>query len=78
MTEYTTERVPFRLLHLASCCGTLICWVNPRLPNFCPECGTNIMQTIKESVRHRDDYATLKLEKTNFGFPSKWPEDAKN
>lgn len=37
----THERVKFRLIH-TPCCGTLLCWVNPRLPNFCPECGVQI------------------------------------
>ena len=30
--------VQFRHIHMA-CCGTLICWVNSRRPNYCPECG---------------------------------------
>lgn len=38
MTTRTRERVKFRLIH-TPCCGTLLCWVNPRLPTFCPECG---------------------------------------
>jgi hypothetical protein len=31
--------VKFRLLRMP-CCGTLLCHVNARLPNYCPECGT--------------------------------------
>jgi hypothetical protein len=36
------ERVLFSLLQMP-CCHTLLCWVNPRMPNFCPECGAHIM-----------------------------------
>jgi hypothetical protein len=35
----TKERAHFRLIQM-SCCGQLLCWVNPRLPNHCPECET--------------------------------------
>jgi hypothetical protein len=35
----TKERAHFRLIQ-APCRGTLLCWVNPRLPNYCPECET--------------------------------------
>lgn len=33
--------VQFRLLRMP-CCGILICWVNPRRPMYCPECGKNV------------------------------------
>jgi hypothetical protein len=29
------------------CCGQLLCWVNPRLPNYCPECGEHIFAQLK-------------------------------
>ena len=32
------SRAHFRVL-LMPCCGQMLCWVNPRLPNYCPECG---------------------------------------
>jgi hypothetical protein len=35
------EMVPFRLICMP-CCHVLICWVNPRRPNYCPECGDRI------------------------------------
>lgn len=35
------ERVHFRYMHMP-CCGQQLCWVNPRLPNFCPECGKSV------------------------------------
>lgn len=34
----TKEMVKFRLFQMP-CCGYLLCWVNPRLPTYCPECG---------------------------------------
>jgi hypothetical protein len=41
-------KVPFRLIQ-APCCGTLLCWINPRLPTFCPECGKPILRELKFS-----------------------------
>jgi hypothetical protein len=57
-TFNTHERVPFRFL---SCphCKHQICWINPRLPNYCPECGKDVTTTIKERVFMRDDNAIL-------------------
>jgi hypothetical protein len=37
----TNEYIQFRLIHMP-CCHILICWVNPRRPNYCPECGARI------------------------------------
>lgn len=42
----THERVKFRLIH-TPCCGTLLCWVNPRLPTHCPECGVPILGKLR-------------------------------
>jgi NADH pyrophosphatase NudC (nudix superfamily) len=55
----TTERVHFRLLK-TPCCGTLLCWVNPRFPNYCPECSARIFPEIRGCVIMNDDTATLK------------------
>jgi hypothetical protein len=41
MTKPTNEMVQFRLLHMP-CCYILICWVNPRRPMYCPECGKRV------------------------------------
>lgn len=41
------ERVHFRLIH-TPCCGHMLCWVNPRLPTYCPECGTMIISQLKQ------------------------------
>jgi hypothetical protein len=40
------EKVPFRLIE-TPCCHTLLCWVNPRLPTYCPECGEQILLKLK-------------------------------
>ena len=54
----TTERVEFRLMQMP-CCGQLQCHVNPRLPNFCSECGDYVLPKIKQSVLAHDIDATL-------------------
>lgn len=55
----TTEQVPFRMIECPEC-RHLICWVNPRLPTYCPECGKHIYMKVRESVRVFDRHATLK------------------
>lgn len=42
----TNTRVPFRLIQ-TPCCHTLLCYVNPRLPNYCSECGERIYAKLK-------------------------------
>ena len=37
------ERVHFRFI-VCTECQHQICWVNPRLPSFCPECGRPTVQ----------------------------------
>lgn len=44
--EFITEFTKFRLL-TTPCCHTILCWVNPRMPNFCPECGTRVYSEMK-------------------------------
>jgi hypothetical protein len=39
----TNEFIQFRLIQMP-CCNILICWANPRRPNYCPECGKFIFQ----------------------------------
>ena len=41
------EKVCFRLFKMP-CCGQMLCWINPRLPNCCPECGSKIFSRMKE------------------------------
>ena len=57
----TTERVPFRLIQ-TPCCSTLLCWVNPRLPNNCPECGKFIYPEVKSCVMLYDSNALLQVD----------------
>jgi len=35
------EKVRFRVFCMP-CCHQMLCWVNPRLPNYCPECGKQV------------------------------------
>jgi hypothetical protein len=52
------ERVTFRLMRMP-CCGQLLCWVNPRYPNYCPECGKYVFDQIKSCVLVLDSAAML-------------------
>jgi hypothetical protein len=56
-----TERVTFRLIQMP-CCGHALCWVNPRFPNFCPQCGNHIFTKVKQGVLLTDTEATLNYE----------------
>ncbi len=62
MVERTTERVPFRLIN-TECCHTLLCWVNPRLPNYCPECGKRCYPDVRGWIVEKDDHAILKIKR---------------
>lgn len=42
----TNEKVPFRLFKMP-CCGHMLCWVNPRLPTYCPECGKFVLMKLR-------------------------------
>jgi hypothetical protein len=42
----TTEKIPFRLFQMP-CCGQLLCWVNPRLPSYCPECSKPVLLALR-------------------------------
>jgi hypothetical protein len=57
------EMVKFRLI-VMPCCRHQLCWVNPRLPNYCPECGANVMAEVKSSIVVVDDGAWLKVRRT--------------
>lgn len=41
-----TELIQFRLFKMP-CCDHLLCWVNPRLPSYCPECGKQVFTALK-------------------------------
>jgi ribosomal protein S27E len=42
----TNEMVPFRLIVCPEC-DHQVCWVNPRLPSYCPECGRHIFAKLR-------------------------------
>ena len=54
------ERIVFRLFNL-SCCGHFLCWVNPRFPSFCPNCGKHIYPDVKGDVVITDENAHIKF-----------------
>jgi hypothetical protein len=62
--SHTNERVQFRLLRM-ECCGQLLCWVNPRFPSFCPECGVRCYPQVRSWVTLSDLDATLKVHYAN-------------
>ena len=43
------QLVPFRVIQMP-CCNILICWVNPRRPNYCPECGKFIFKSFDKAT----------------------------
>jgi hypothetical protein len=53
-----TQKVPFRLIQ-TQCCGTQLCWVNPRLPMHCPECGKFCYPAVKGWVTNTFNNAML-------------------
>lgn len=55
------EKVHFRLITCPDC-NHQMCWVNPRLPSFCPECGSRIYSHLLANpsrILVSDDNATL-------------------
>lgn len=60
--------IKFRLIQ-TPCCSTLLCFVNPRLPNYCSECGARIFMLLKQHPEHilvTDDNAQLSVDKAVF------------
>jgi len=57
----TNERIVFRVFSMG-CCGQLLCWVNPRYPSHCPECGVSVYPQIKGWAVIVDDNAHLKYD----------------
>lgn len=59
----TNENIRFRLIVCPECTHQM-CWVNPRLPNHCPECGKSIflkLRTDPEShIKLDNDKATIR------------------
>jgi DNA-directed RNA polymerase subunit RPC12/RpoP len=59
-----TEKVLFRLF-VMPCCQHNLCWVNPRLPTFCPECGDRVYMKLRTDGTHtmvNDPNAILKTK----------------
>ena len=54
----TSERIPFRLLHM-ECCNGLICHVNHRYPSYCSNCGAHVFPQVRGWARLSDENATL-------------------
>ena len=52
----TWERVHFRLIEMP-CCHTLYCHINPRLPNYCPECGKRCYAEVKSGIHTHVEFA---------------------
>jgi hypothetical protein len=56
---FQNETIEFRLFHM-ECCGHMLCWVNPRFPTHCPQCGKMCYPAVKGWVTHKDSQATLR------------------
>lgn len=56
-----TERVHFRLLQM-QCCNVLLCHVNPRLPNYCCECGKYVYPQVKQWIVGDCDSAMIRYQ----------------
>jgi hypothetical protein len=51
------------------CCHILICWVNPRRPNYCPECGARVFHHfLKERWEATFSPAWLRIENDDKAF----------
>lgn len=55
------ERVHFRYIQM-HCCKHQLCWVNPRLPTYCPECGTLVYPEVRADVVISDTNAGLRYK----------------
>jgi hypothetical protein len=42
----STEQIPFKLFKMP-CCNQMLCWVQPRLPAYCPMCGQAVWAQLK-------------------------------
>ena len=68
MSMASNQQVTFRLLQMP-CCNILICWVNPRRPNYCPECGVRtILHFPKERWEATFSPAWLRIENDEKAF----------
>ncbi len=60
----TTELVKFRLFKMP-CCEHLLCWVNPRIPSYCPQCGASVLLELKF---HPDKHTLVLDDKAQLRF----------
>jgi hypothetical protein len=71
MSKPTNDFIKFRLIHMP-CCHQLICWVNPRRPMYCPECGTRVFNHFpRDKWDNTYSEAWLRIsdpDKANIGF----------
>jgi len=60
--QLTTEFIKFKLIQMP-CCGHLLCWVNPRFPSYCPECGKRTLGKfgLQGCILINDEDAQLKV-----------------
>jgi hypothetical protein len=62
MAQPSNQEIQFRLIHM-QCCHILICWANPRRPNYCPECGKRVFSDFpKERWEEQYSRAWLRVE----------------
>jgi len=59
-----TEKVPFRFIAM-ECCGHPLCWIGPRLPNHCPECGVPVYPAVRSWITFNDQTAILQYSTTS-------------
>src|ERR1700723_1474644 len=66
----SNQAIQFRLIQM-SCCGQLLCWVNPRRPMHCPECGASVFHLFPKD-RWETTYSTawLRVEDGSRAFYS--------
>jgi ribosomal protein S27E len=55
------ERVHFRLI-ICPACNHNLCWFNPRLPSYCPECGKHIYPAVRGAIYVSDAKAELRYD----------------
>jgi hypothetical protein len=67
----TNEKIQFRLF-VMPCCKYQLCWVNPRLPSHCPDCGKAVYIRLKQgNCTLMDSPAWLKIEDVTFKIGDK-------
>lgn len=57
------EQVRFRLFEMP-CCKHSLCWLNPRLPNYCPECGKLVLLQMRAAEPVIDGPAIMRVVPT--------------